>query len=119
MGKPGKESLVEFKALFDRLSREFAKNNFLLYYLIAAHPGCEEKHTPLKHFASTVLKINPEQAQIFTPTPSTYATLMYYNRLTPYNQKTPFVEKDMHKKERQKEIVVAKERKYYSSGLDS
>jgi len=120
MGKPGKESLVEFKALFDRLSRESGKKQFLTYYLIAAHPGCEEKHMhSLKHFASTVLKINPEQAQIFTPTPSTYATLMYYTGLHPITRKPLFVEKDMHKKERQKEIVVAKERKYYSSGLDS
>jgi len=119
MGKPGKESLVEFKALFDRLSRESGKKQFLTYYLIAAHPGCEEKHMhSLKQFASNVLKINPEQAQIFTPTPSTYATLMYYTGLHPITREPLFVEKDMHKKERQKEIVVSKERKFYS-GLDS
>ena len=119
MGKPGKESLVEFKALFDRLSRESGKKQFLTYYLIAAHPGCEEKHMhSLKQFASNVLKINPEQAQIFTPTPSTYATLMYYTGLHPITRKPLFVEKDMHKKERQKEIVVSKERKFYS-GFDS
>ncbi len=119
MGKPGKESLVEFKALFDRLSRESGKKQFLTYYLIAAHPGCEEKHMhSLKQFASNVLKINPEQAQIFTPTPSTYATLMYYTGLHPITRKPLFVEKDMHKKERQKEIVVSKERKFHS-GFDS
>ena len=119
MGKPGKESLVEFKALFDRLSRESGKKQFLTYYLIAAHPGCEEKHMhSLKQFASNVLKINPEQAQIFTPTPSTYATLMYYTGLHPITRKPIFVEKDMHKKERQKEIVVSKERKFHS-GFDS
>ena len=119
MGKPPKEALVEFKGLFDRLSRESGKKQFLTYYLIAAHPGCEEKHMhSLKQFASNILKINPEQAQIFTPTPSTYATLMYYTGLHPITRKPLFVEKDMHKKERQKEIVVAKERKFYS-GFDS
>lgn len=119
MGKPGKDSLVAFKALFDKLTRESGKKQFLTYYLIAAHPGCEEKHMhSLKNFASNVLKINPEQAQIFTPTPSTYATLMYYTGLHPVTRKPIFVEKDMRKKERQKEIVVVKEKKYHS-GFDS
>lgn len=119
MGKPGKDSLVTFKALFDKLTKESGKKQFLTYYLIAAHPGCEERHMhSLKNFASNVLKINPEQAQIFTPTPSTYATLMYYTGLHPITRKPIFVEKEMHKKERQKEIVVAKEKKYHS-GFDS
>ncbi len=43
MGKPGKQSLVEFKKLFDKLNRESGKKQFLTYYLIAAHPGCKEK----------------------------------------------------------------------------
>ncbi len=111
MGKPNKDSLVEFKENFDKINKELGKKQFLTYYLIAAHPGCEEKHMhSLKNFASTVLKINPEQAQIFTPTPSTYATLMYYTGLHPITRKPIFVEKDMAKKEKQKEIVVAKKR---------
>ncbi len=119
MGKPGKEALVEFKTLFDRLTHESGKKQFLTYYLIAAHPGCEEKHMhSLKQFASTVLKINPEQAQVFTPTPSTYSTLMYYTGLHFKTRQPLFVEKDTLKKEKQKEIVVAKERKFHS-GLDS
>jgi len=116
MRKPGKDALLEFKALFDKLTHESGKKQFLTYYLIAAHPGCEERHIhSLKNFASTVLKINPEQAQIFTPTPSTYATLMYYTGLHPITRQPIFVEKDMRKKEKQKEIVVTKERKFYSA----
>lgn len=119
MGKPGKDALVAFKTLFDTLSKESGKKQFLTYYLIAAHPGCEERHMhSLKHFASKVLKINPEQAQVFTPTPSTYSTLMYYTGLHYKTRQPLFVEKEMHKKERQKEIVVAKE-KSFKSGLDS
>jgi radical SAM superfamily enzyme YgiQ (UPF0313 family) len=67
----------------------------------------------LKDFASNVLKINPEQAQIFTPTPSTYSALMYYTELDPKTRKPLFVEKDLHKKERQKEIVIKKTNKSY------
>ncbi|MDD2382573.1 MAG: YgiQ family radical SAM protein [Sulfurospirillaceae bacterium] len=120
MGKPGKQSLVEFKTLFDKLNRESGKKQFLTYYLIAAHPGCEEKHmVNLKDFASNVLKMSPEQAQVFTPTPSTYSTLMYYTGLEPKSRKPLFVEKDTQRKEKQKEIVVSKTIKSFKSGFDS
>ena len=120
MGKPGKEALVEFKTLFDKLTRESGKKQFLTYYLIAAHPGCEEKHMhSLKQFASNVLKMNPEQAQVFTPTPSTYSTLMYYTGLHYKTRKPLFVEKDTLRKEKQKEIVVAKKERVFRSGFDS
>jgi uncharacterized radical SAM protein YgiQ len=119
LGKPGKEALVTFKNLFDKLTKESGKKQFLTYYLIAAHPGCEEKHMrSLKHFASEVLKINPEQAQVFTPTPSTYSTLMYYTELHHKTRKPIFVEKDTLKKEKQKAIVVAKE-SHFRSGFDT
>ncbi|MDX1809188.1 MAG: YgiQ family radical SAM protein [Sulfurospirillaceae bacterium] len=120
MGKPGKRSLVEFKALFDKLNRESGKKQFLTYYLIAAHPGCEEKHMyNLKDFATNVLKMSPEQAQVFTPTPSTYSTLMYYTGLEPKSRKPLFVEKDTMRKEKQKEIVVSKKTNTFKSGFDS
>ncbi len=106
MGKPSKKSLMEFKRLFDELNQKSSKKQFLTYYLIAAHPGCSESHMRnLKNFASNVLRINPEQAQIFTPTPSTYSTLMYYTQMDPKTKKPLFVEKDTKAKERQKEIV--------------
>ena len=120
MRKPGKQSLVEFKKLFDKLNKESGKNQFLTYYLIAAHPGCKEQNMHnLKDFATNVLKMNPEQAQVFTPTPSTYSTLMYYTELDPKTRKPLFVEKDVRKKEKQKEIVVKKGHKVFKSGLDS
>jgi len=57
----------------------------------------------LKHFINHELKINPEQVQIFTPTPSTYSTLMYYTGLDPYYLTNIFVEHDLKKKARQKD----------------
>ena len=109
MGKPGTVSLLEFKALFDRFSRQAGKSQFLTYYLIAAHPGCTEQDmVNLKRFASLKLKVNPEQVQIFTPTPSTYSSLMYYTEVDPFTRQPIFVEKEPHKKERQKTIVTQK-----------
>ncbi len=110
MGKPGKQTLVDFKKLYDKLNREEGKKQFLTYYLIAAHPGCEEKDMhELKRFTTDELQMNPEQAQVFTPTPSTYSAVMYYTEMDPVTRKKIFVEKDTKRKEKQKSIVVAKD----------
>ncbi len=110
MGKPGKQTLIDFKKLYDRLNREAGKQQFLTYYLIAAHPGCTEKDMhELKRFTQQELKMNPEQAQVFTPTPGTYSSVMYYTELDPVTRKKIFVEKDPRRKEKQKEIVVKKQ----------
>jgi uncharacterized radical SAM protein YgiQ len=107
MGKPDQGYLKKFKDKFFQINKELKKKQFLTYYLIAAHPGCKEEDMQrLKKFTSQELKINPEQVQIFTPLPSTYSTLMYYTEIDPFNQKPIFVEKNLKKKERQKEIVV-------------
>lgn len=107
MGKQGKSILKEFKNRFYELNKKFNKKQFLTYYLIAAHPGCNEKDMmDLKRFASSELRINPEQVQVFTPTPSTYSTLMYYTEMDPFSKKKIFVEKDNGKKQKQKDIIT-------------
>jgi uncharacterized radical SAM protein YgiQ len=109
MGKPGSAALLHFKEMFDDLSAQAGKNQFLTYYLIAAHPGCtEDDMRRLKHFASRELHISPEQVQIFTPSPSTYSSLMYYTGLDPFSLQPIFVEKDLAHRERQKQIVIEK-----------
>lgn len=111
MGKDGKNKLKEFKNKFYEINKKFNKSQFLTYYLIAAHPGCEENDMKdLKKFASMELKVNPEQVQIFTPTPSTYSTLMYYTELDPFTGKKLFVEKDISRKQKQKDIVIDKDK---------
>ncbi len=122
MGKPGKQPLIDFKNMYDKLNKEAGKKQFLTYYLIAAHPGCEEKDMhELKQFTTHELKMNPEQAQVFTPTPGTYSSVMYYTELDPVTRKKIFVEKDNARKEKQKNIVIDKnfykKRKNYNSGM--
>jgi uncharacterized radical SAM protein YgiQ len=119
MGKPGKQTLVDFKKLYDKLNKDMGKKQFLTYYLIAAHPGCTEKDMhSLKDFTTNELQMNPEQAQVFTPTPSTYSAVMYYTEMDPKTRKKIFVEKDTKRKEKQKAIVVSKENRF-SSGFAS
>jgi uncharacterized radical SAM protein YgiQ len=106
MGKPGPESLLAFRRRFIEATREAGLPQFLTYYLIAAHPGCSERDMrKLRDFAVEELKVRPEQVQIFTPTPSTYASLMYYTEMDPFTGQQLYVEKDMGRKQRQKRIV--------------
>jgi uncharacterized radical SAM protein YgiQ len=109
MGKPGIEDLNAFKRRFDQISFSLGKPQFLTYYLIAAYPGCsEDDMDELKVYVSKQLQIIPEQVQVFTPTPSTYASLMYYTEMDPFSGEPIFVEKNLAKKQHQKDILTAK-----------
>ncbi len=107
MGKAGIATLLEFRNRFLNISSKKGKKQFLTYYFLAAHPGCTEMDMKrLKSFVNKNLKLGPEQVQIFTPTPSTYSTLMYYTGLNPFTGEKIFVEKDPVCKKRQKDILT-------------
>ncbi len=103
MGKPGWSVLQEFRKTFDDLNRSAGKKQFLTYYLIAAHPGCDEAAMEdLRRAVTRDLRMNPEQVQVFTPTPSTFSALMYYTGKDPFTGEELYVERDLRKKEKQK-----------------
>jgi radical SAM superfamily enzyme YgiQ (UPF0313 family) len=107
MGKPGKAVLLEFRDLFCQLNKKEGRKQFLTYYMIAAHPGCTESDmAKLKSFALGKLGIIPEQVQVFTPSPSTYSTLMYWTEQDPFADRPCFVEKTFRGREKQKQILT-------------
>ncbi len=106
MGKPEIQQLLHFKDEFYRLTNSIGKKQFLTYYMIAAHPGCHQSDMQrLKQFSSHHLKTCPEQVQIFTPTPSTFSSLMYYTESNPFNGRSIFVEKNKAQKQHQKNCL--------------
>lgn len=110
MGKPSTDTLLKFKDKFETLSRKAGKEQYLTYYLIAAYPGCSDREMKaLRKFVSSSLQVQPEQVQIFTPTPSTYASVMYYTETDPFTGQSLFVEKNLHRKTVQKELVAHKQ----------
>jgi len=107
MGKQGSESLLKFRELFNRLTKKEGLKQFLTYYIIAAHPGCRmQDMIELKKFASRELKLIPRQVQIFTPTPSTWSTLMYWTGHNPLTNSPCFVETSTKAREKQKQILT-------------
>jgi uncharacterized radical SAM protein YgiQ len=106
MRKPSFSQTIRFKTWFDQLSRKFGNKQFLTYYFIAGYPGCSENQMKaMKENVSRELKLIPEQVQLFTPTPSTWATAMYYTEMDGPNGNSIFVEKDGGKKQRQLDIM--------------
>jgi uncharacterized radical SAM protein YgiQ len=112
MGKPGRDQLEAFLALFEEIDRRMPRRQFLTYYFMAAHPGCtiEQMHA-LRSYAERRLHLVPEQVQIFTPSPSTFATLMYWTGIDPFSGAPLFVERGLRAKIAQKEILTAKQPK--------
>jgi uncharacterized radical SAM protein YgiQ len=109
MAKPPVRSLLKFRKLFNSLSRAAGKKQFLTYYFIAAHPGCNRRDMEkLRDFCHAELQTTPEQSQIFTPTPSTYSTLMYWTGRDPFSGKAIFCERDKKGKEEQKKLLTGR-----------
>lgn len=109
MGKPGKSALLAFKDEFERETKAAGLPQYLSYYFIACHPGCTERDMAgLKKFCQETLHVTPEQAQIFTPTPSTWSATMYYTERHPDSGEHVFVEKDPARKQKQKDILTQK-----------
>ncbi|UOD35585.1 YgiQ family radical SAM protein [Deferribacteraceae bacterium V6Fe1] len=110
MGKPSqKELLKKFVKDFYEISKQYGKKQFLTYYMIAAHPGCDiNQMKDAKDFMEKELHCNPEQVQIFTPLPLTISSLMYFLEYDPFEKKKIFVEKGLKGKRLQKELFSAK-----------
>ena len=93
MMKPGVGSYDKFKEMFDRFSREAGKEQYLIPYFIAAHPGT----TDLDMLnLSLWLKKNSfrlDQVQTFLPTPLALATAMYHTDKNPLRKVTDTSEK--------------------------
>jgi uncharacterized radical SAM protein YgiQ len=107
MGKPGTGALLHFKTHFDAASKRHGLKQFLTYYFIAAHPACtDEDMRELKLFALEQLRLAPEQVQIFTPTPSTWSTAMYYTGLDPSTRQPIHVTRGLRAKQNQKDLLT-------------
>jgi uncharacterized radical SAM protein YgiQ len=107
MGKPGVGPLKAFRDRYYDINKEKGLKQFLTYYIIAAHPGCEQQDMrKLKDYLSNELDASPEQVQVFTPTPGTWSGVMYYTETDPFTGKHIFVEKGQKGKELQKETIT-------------
>jgi uncharacterized radical SAM protein YgiQ len=88
MMKPGMGSYYKFKELFEKYSKEAGKEQYLIPYFIAAHPGTTDED--MLNLAVWLKQNNfrLDQVQTFMPTPMAMATTMYHTRKNPLHKVT-------------------------------
>ena len=88
MMKPGIGAYDEFKRLFDKFSQEAGKEQYLIPYFIAAHPGTRD--VDMLNLALWLKHNNfrLDQVQTFLPTPMAIATAMYHTQRNPLRKVT-------------------------------
>ncbi len=88
MMKPGVGTYDRFKALFDKYSKEAGKEQYLIPYFIAAHPGTTDED--MLELALWLKRngFRADQVQAFLPSPMATATAMYHSGKNPLHKVT-------------------------------
>jgi uncharacterized radical SAM protein YgiQ len=93
MMKPGIGTYDKFKLLFDKFSKEAGKEQYLVPYFIAAHPGTTDED--MMNLALWLKRhgFRADQVQTFYPSPMASATAMYHSGRNPLRKITRDSEK--------------------------
>jgi uncharacterized radical SAM protein YgiQ len=83
MQKPGIATYEGFRTLFERFSREAGKEQYLIPYFMAAHPGTTDEDMLNVALWCKRNGFRPDQVQAFLPTPMALATAMYHTGHNP------------------------------------
>src|SRR5437667_6605019 len=88
MMKPGVGAYHRFKELFDRYSKQAGKEQYLIPYFIAAHPGTSD--LDMLELALWLKRngFRADQVQAFLPGPMATATAMYHSGKNPLKRIT-------------------------------
>jgi uncharacterized radical SAM protein YgiQ len=88
MMKPGVAAYDRFRELFERYSREAGKEQYLIPYFIAAHPGTSDEDMLELALWLKRQRLRADQVQAFLPGPMATATAMYYSGKNPLRRIT-------------------------------
>ena len=88
MMKPGVGTYYRFKQLFDRYSKSAGKEQYLIPYFIAAHPGTTDEDMLELALWLKQNGYRADQVQAFLPGPMATATAMYHSGKNPLHRIT-------------------------------
>ena len=88
MMKPGIGTYDRFKAMFEKYSKAAGKEQYLIPYFIAAHPGTSDKDMMNLALWLKRNKFRADQVQTFYPSPMATATAMYRSGKNPLKRVT-------------------------------
>lgn len=104
MMKPGMGSYYEFKRQFDKFSREAGKEQYLIPYFIASHPGTTDEDMLELAIWLKENKFKLDQVQNFYPSPMATATTMYHTeinslrKVTKASENVPSAKGEIHRR---------------------
>ncbi len=101
MRKSSFNTFRNFERLFRSINVKYNLKQQLIPYFISGHPGCTEYDMAELAIETKNMGFKLEQVQTFTPTPMTFATVMYYSGINPYDNSSVYVAKDKNQKEKQ------------------
>ena len=88
MMKPGMGTYDRFKSLFDRFSKQAGKEQYLIPYFIAAHPGTGDEDMLNLALWLKANGFRADQVQAFLPSPMALATAMWHSGRNPLKKIT-------------------------------
>ena len=105
MKKPGKEDFLEFDREFKKASRAAGKDQYLIPYFIASHPGSDlDAMIDLALFLKRS-GYKPDQVQDFIPSPFDIAACMYHTGIDPITMKPVTVAKNLRDRKFQRALL--------------
>ena len=106
MMKPGAETFRKFVEKFREASARAGKEQYVLPYFIAAHPGSRIEDMVEVALALKRENMRVEQCQIFTPIPGSASAVMYATGINPFDGRPVFVERNARRREMQKALAL-------------
>jgi uncharacterized radical SAM protein YgiQ len=95
MMKPGVGTYYRFKELFEKYSKEAGKEQYLIPYFIAAHPGTTDEDMLALALWLKQNGYRADQVQAFLPSPMATATAMWHSGKNPL-RKITHTSEDVH-----------------------
>ncbi|MBS3151171.1 DUF3362 domain-containing protein [Candidatus Woesearchaeota archaeon] len=110
MNKSTASTFKEFLEEFKKINKEQGTNKNLVPYFVAAHPGSTKKSMEKTKKFCEENEIYVNLTQVFTPTPGTVSTAMYYTGENPMTREKIYVPRGFRDKKDQKNILLDNEK---------
>ncbi len=106
MNKANRKAFEDFLEEYKQVNKEQGTKKNLVPYIVAGHPGSTEQDMKiLKEFCDDK-DIFVNLTQVFTPTPGTLSTAMYYTGENPLTREKVHVARTFREKKNQKNIIM-------------
>ena len=105
MRKPSGDDFERFADVFESESKQAGKQQYLVPYFIASHPGSDI--TAMIDLAVFLKRggYRPDQVQDFIPAPFDVATAMYHTGIDPFTKKPVFIAKHLRDRKLQRALM--------------